>query len=106
MKGRPRQPETEVWDDGRLVIRRVGPGQYVGLDTRTFQTYRSAHPNQIKTKHECVEASLRRERAGLGIPRGNASSTMQERRRMAADARLARAYLTRRLCGRVCGYGA
>ncbi len=65
-KAKPlKKGETIELDCGRLVVRRLQNGEYVGMRVSRFEFARGNNRNKIEMWHETLEATERRARAGL-----------------------------------------
>ena len=63
--GPRKYPDELIYDEGRLIIRRLGTRLYMGFRVKTWQAIRGRQTGFIKSVHDLQEAKERRDAAGL-----------------------------------------
>lgn len=97
MASRQSHPKEIVYDEGRLIIRRLGTARYIGFRVEHWQTITGTQASYIQLRHDCLEAAERQARAGLNShsrSEGNYTKLVQARQCICPT--MARQWLTKK----------
>lgn len=92
-----KHPPEIILDDGRLIMRRLENGRWVGLRLPSLDTVHGRMPNVLIRQHNIRETTERVVASGVRqYAWGTDRQTAAEKRRKLENAQLAREWLTRR----------